>query len=745
MYAAEPNGEQKVKTKALFPSYSPCLWFSIEYRSIKIFNSESKDIDNASRIKTAGSSTNMYKVSTIRQIFSLAKLRTRRSSRFSTVNICPQESLRELSANLQTYYRLRVCQEAVWEAYRLFLDRIPDAEEYQDWVGICHQDTFCLFDIGKNFSNSKEHLDLLQQRIKQRSFTGRKDEITAEETLVEPTEAPMFSTGVASVSLGSLRLPPDDTHLNEILNDTFKDTETPATETETEFTHVSEGLLEQKVEFSISLPNQRFKAELTDSGSPYYQDLARHSQMQMQKILKKVPGFKEIYVLGFRPKKGRDGSGFVEMQLLAIFKRDHTEAKHPASDFLSFDSNKIENEGVHHGAIDDKQPEILFTAAALKKLISKVLEEDQSLDIGTSQFHDEILGSRPVSKPDTSSGIPSPLAVGTKDATLSPEFHLGEPRLEAVDRDGPDLPDSSWSPPATASTSLLEPPPSFTESSTFSLAGQNTTHIISTDQTILIHGLALSTSDHPAITQSALEISYSPASSGDSGLSPGSQDGTRDSFALSELPGLSGYMSTPDHFLETTTPVPALQYITTSSMTIATKGQELVVFFSLRVANMPFSYDLFNKSSLEYQALEQRFTELLVPYLSSNLTGFKKLEILSFGNGSVIVNSRVRFTKVVPYNLTQAMRGVLEDFRSTAAQNLDLEIDSCSLNIEPADRADPCKFLACSEFAQCVKNEQTEEPECRCRHMESPGAVGPGLCAPGQACEASHGKIAPCR
>jgi interphotoreceptor matrix proteoglycan 1 len=51
----------------------------------------------------------------------------------------------------------------VWEAYRIFLDRIPDTEEYQDWVSLCQKETFCLFDIGKNFSNSQEHLDLLQQ------------------------------------------------------------------------------------------------------------------------------------------------------------------------------------------------------------------------------------------------------------------------------------------------------------------------------------------------------------------------------------------------------------------------------------------------------------------------------------------------------------------------------------------------------------------------------------------------------
>lgn len=75
----------------------------------------------------------------------------------------------------------------------------------------------------------------------------------------------------------------------------------------------------------------------------------------------------------------------------------------------------------------------------------------------------------------------------------------------------------------------------------------------------------------------------------------------------------------------------------------------------------------------------------LVPYLRSNLTGFKQLEILNFRNGSVIVNSKMRFAKSVPYNLTKAVQRVLEDFCS-AAQLLDLEIDSYSLNIEPGKR-----------------------------------------------------------
>lgn len=40
-------------------------------------------------------------------------------------------------------------------------------------------------------------------------------------------------------------------------------------------------------------------------------------------------------------------------------------------------------------------------------------------------------------------------------------------------------------------------------------------------------------------------------------------------------------------------------------------GRALTVFFSLRVTNMPFSMNLFNKSSDEYKALEQRFLQLV--------------------------------------------------------------------------------------------------------------------------------------
>ncbi|KAG1927317.1 interphotoreceptor matrix proteoglycan [Pimephales promelas] len=216
----------------------------------------------------------------------------------------------------------------------------------------------------------------------------------------------------------------------------------------------------------------------------------------------------------------------------------------------------------------------------------------------------------------------------------------------------------------------------------------------------------------------------------------------------------NGYSFPNEGYPLETTKVPSLTYFTTPSVTTASKGKELIVFFSLRVTNMMFSEDLFNKSSTEYRSLENRFVELLLPYLQSNLTGFKQLEILNFRNGSVVVNSKVKFAKSVPYNITQAVQHVLEDFCDAAAQRLDIEIDSHSLDIEPADQGDPCKFLACNEFSKCVVNLWTKEAQCLCDPgyvtveglpCQSLCVVQPDFCLNGGECEIVPGHGAACR
>ncbi|XP_028327613.1 interphotoreceptor matrix proteoglycan 2-like isoform X2 [Gouania willdenowi] len=142
--------------------------------------------------------------------------------------------------------------------------------------------------------------------------------------------------------------------------------------------------------------------------------------------------------------------------------------------------------------------------------------------------------------------------------------------------------------------------------------------------------------------------------------------------------------------------------------------RDLTVFFSLRVTNMVFSMDLFNKSSPEYKALEQRFLQLLVPHLQSNLNNFQNLEILNFRNGSIVVNSRMRFGKPVPREVTNVIYLILEDFANNAYRTMNLAIDKYSLDVESGDRADPCKFQACNEFSRCLVNRWSGEAECVC-------------------------------
>lgn len=60
---------------------------------------------------------------------------------------------------------------------------------------------------------------------------------------------------------------------------------------------------------------------------------------------------------------------------------------------------------------------------------------------------------------------------------------------------------------------------------------------------------------------------------------------------------------------------------------VTVPARALVVFFSLRVTNMMFSEDLFNKNSPEYKSLEQRFLELVRKFLYFS---FYKLPLRTF-------------------------------------------------------------------------------------------------------------------
>ncbi|NWS36651.1 IMPG1 protein, partial [Polioptila caerulea] len=860
----------------------------------KINRAEAKHLAVTSGSDKTERTTKRSRISTIRRIFDMAKHRTKRSSFFSTgVKVCPQESVKQILASHQAYYRLRVCQEAVWEAFRIFLDRIPDTSEYQNWVTACQRETFCIFDIGKNFSNSQEHLEIIQRRVKHRTFQERKDEISAEKAGGKKVEdIPSISTGSPGTPLSPYA--PNGTLLNEIFNDTktaVKDLGTNA---------VPELPVEQMVEFSVTLTDQEYTAELSDPNSPEYQQLAAKFQLQMRKIFEKLPGFKEIRVLGFK-------SSSTVARYVVNFERDASEATGTADDISTIGSNKVESEKIPISPVEEREISATrLTVTDLQQLVATALHEDQSLpvDLGTLQFTDDTIippsdldndiqgvVTIPLAGPDLEElplGYPSPATGDQRGDVFVPEFTTESPALSeeisipeefnnfitsepdfptkpsrepfqdrypytqviATDypsftvpfsalgsTSSPPKPEDSYLPPPaddSAGKDLLtdgyEAPVELATAGSFPspdlLPGQGSISFHSDRKSSFTTKANVVLSCFPAavkimeepessgddlfVTASTYErLPFSPAPSDVSPVQPGAgiadvlpsmaplPAASSPSYSPSEiieqsleLPGSpapapadgaglgvqdiaaeldqtpvstaaldegeqgSGYISVLATEPTDTTPAPVLKYVTTSSMTTAAKGKELVVFFSLRVTNMHFSDDLFNRSSTEYKALEQQFMQLLLPYLQSNLTGFKHLEILNFRNGSVIVNSKMKFAKTVPYNITEAVHCVLEDFCDAAAQHLNLEIDSYSLDIEPADQADPCKFMACDKFSECVMNEWTKEADCLCKpgYASQDGLpcrslceLEPHLCVNGGKCELVPGRGAVCR
>ncbi|CAL8236825.1 unnamed protein product, partial [Boreogadus saida] len=92
--------------------------------------------------------------------------RRRREALFpSGVKLCSQETLETAVRNHLDYFHLRVCQETVWEAYKIFWDRLPDRKEYHDWLSRCLDGSVSVIEIGRQFSQSQEHIQLIRTRV----------------------------------------------------------------------------------------------------------------------------------------------------------------------------------------------------------------------------------------------------------------------------------------------------------------------------------------------------------------------------------------------------------------------------------------------------------------------------------------------------------------------------------------------------------------------------------------------------
>ncbi|KAL6105569.1 impg1 [Pungitius sinensis] len=766
--------------------------------------------------------------------------RTKRSALFTTgVKLCPQETVKAVIGSHRAYYKLRVCQEVIWEAFRIFLDRVPNSEEYSAWLHTCQHENLCMDDLAQNFSSSQEHLDMVAQRV------AEQDE--SEGVMAEITEAERDCTWTPPPIL----LPTETEAIQEDHN------------------MIKENYEEYIVEFRVTIADPAYSKLFSDPTAKY-SDIKRELTERMVRVFENVPGFKEIRVLGFRSED-------VSVRYAVVFNGE-TELNDQPDGLEGLEKD----EDVH--------------APKLKHIIVKALKQNLSppLDMQTLSFETVTtvypvaeLGMDPVqgpgdaatqaptadlensleafrTRPETHTFVPFiPNVVPEMIPTVTDQTPLassveGESTEESGDIKKAEAKVEEGAEPEPGETSAFdgggaaqpegrvtqEPEPVDGERPT----GQNEDRPLAapdskpeevlTDAALEVN-LDLPGSADPSVTEFSVVEAKAPvpttssheeffqglepapegsgptspseesgkapedrdeSGGGPSGAAPASTDLPPENIqgdTGSTLSGIEGEVTEsledesgsgiPSEFDERpdeSTAAPATRPVSTPMMTAADKGKELVVFFSLRVTNMMFSDGLFNKSSPEYKSLENTFLELtqhsgsrhspnpgassksgpgrqktlasipLLPYLQSNLTGFKQLEILNFRNGSVVVNSKMKLDKPVPYNVTEAVHCVLEDFCNAASKRLDIEIDSRSLEVEPGDHADSCRFLACNEFSRCVVNGWTREAECLCDPgysaadglpCQSTCALQPDYCLNGGLCEIVPGHGAACR
>uniref|UniRef100_A0A673HFL0 Interphotoreceptor matrix proteoglycan 2 n=1 Tax=Sinocyclocheilus rhinocerous TaxID=307959 RepID=A0A673HFL0_9TELE len=719
----------------------------------------------------------------------------------SGVKLCSHETVQQAIRNHLNYFHLSVCiclcasvcQETVWEAFKIFWDRLPEKEEYQIWMRKCQNSSGSVFDIGRSFSQSAEYLALISS-VNKLEDTTKKDE-GGEETLFKVFEGTMPDLTVTKLEKDVLT-----TTLNEDMHEVTepskipKDTPKVAVEITHEIGNEIDDIMvrpvrpsDHIVELSIKIRGESYDDALRDPSSYYYQHLSELFIDKIEEVFKRLPGFKKIFVLEFR----YDFYGLaVVVHYAVVLGGDGAGISNETMDYINLHSNMIENSFTD----PDELPTVVYTITDFRNYITGALHKENFIRNTTLEVDpdslplengktfsknnmvlkccvlvsdDGILEEEgflqtattvsPTTGTITEVALPSESPQKLEENSVSPVeppdvelttqsdlIDLGSGSGFSGDHLGPAIwPWESGTPeevlkedevhqPQEDQESIeeqLEPPhQDLTPNEPFLdrvLVTQDiptNPHYTTTDQapvfwkmeTLTVELLYDSVQEHtvgsrPDIT--GLILPTKPVNSDAATMkvpAPVNTNITEFDVSFDIFP-----FDGPSHGEDDGSGFACGTDLASIALP-ASPGRALIVFFSLRVTNMMFSEDLFNKSSTEYKALEQQFQELLVPYLQSNLSNFQNLEILNFRNGSIVVNSRMKFGKPFPHGVTTAVYLILEDFCNTAYQTMNLAIDKYSLDVESGDHADPCKFQACNEFSQCLVNRWSGEAECVC-------------------------------
>ncbi|KAF7215509.1 interphotoreceptor matrix proteoglycan 2-like, partial [Nothobranchius furzeri] len=233
-----------------------------------------------------------------------------------------------------------VCQETIWEAFKIFWDRVPKQEEYQRWMNHCQEGTLTAQDISTYFSQSEEHQALVKQvnTVTQTKCTP---------TAATPDAAEDPGLGDISEENGDgATVSPDESPVSNDI--TVQPTSTT--------------VLEQVVELSILLTGEIFSDDLNDPASLRFQMLSRHLAEKIEDALEGLPGFKSVSVIDFRV----DGI-MVDYAVTVVVNGAGVSSEQ--LNYLTLQLNRVENS--HHEV--QERPTTVDTVSEVKNVFTEAL------------------------------------------------------------------------------------------------------------------------------------------------------------------------------------------------------------------------------------------------------------------------------------------------------------------------------------------------------------------------------------
>uniref|UniRef100_A0A3B3ICV2 Interphotoreceptor matrix proteoglycan 1 n=1 Tax=Oryzias latipes TaxID=8090 RepID=A0A3B3ICV2_ORYLA len=173
-------------------------------------------------------------------------------------------------------------------------------------------------------------------------------------------------------------------------------------------------LKDQTVDLRIKLKGQSYNDALRDPSSLEYQHLARHFKRRVEDAFERLPGFKSISIVEFRPQKDLE-RGLVVLVHYSITLEVEVDSGGISNDTLDFIilQNNLVEKNFAGGA---EQPTVIYTITDFRNFITEALHKDtfksnSSLDLVESSAENIWSAVKPTSQPaDTFNNMDNVLA-----------------------------------------------------------------------------------------------------------------------------------------------------------------------------------------------------------------------------------------------------------------------------------------------------------------------------------------------